>query len=73
MTSDELKAEHNQLALQLSMSCIATLAESGLFSEDFRRVLARELKRVAHLTEPHDDHLRLAAQMNSIALRLEGG
>lgn len=70
---DGLQAEHNQLALRLAMSCTATLSEAGLFSEEFARVLAKELKRVAVLTEPHDEHLPLAAQMNSLALRLEGG
>lgn len=72
MAPDELQAEHNQLALRLAMSCTAALAERGAFSEEFARVLAQELKRVAVLTEPHDEHLRLAAQMNSLALRLEG-
>lgn len=70
--TDDLAAEHNQLALRLAMSCTATLAEAGAFSPEFAQVLAAELKRVARLTEPHDDHLQLAAQMHSLALRLEG-
>ncbi len=70
---DELQAQHNMLALRLAMACTATLGEMGTFRPEFANLLAAELKRVAMLTEPHDQHLQLAAQMNTLALRLEGG
>lgn len=68
MTADELQAQHNQLALRLSMACTMALAEANILSPQISALLAHELKRVALLTEEHD--LQLAAQMNSMSGRL---
>ena len=69
-TDDELQRQHSQLALRLSMACTMVLSEAGLIAPELSAVLARELKRVAQLTEEAD--LPLAAQMNSMSGRLEG-
>ena len=70
MPSDEVRAQHNQLALRLSMACTMALSEAKVLSPEISALLAKELKRVALLTEADD--LALAAQMNSMSGRLEG-
>lgn len=52
------------------MACTMVLSEAGLIAPELSAVLAKELKRVAQLTEEAD--LPLAAQMNSMSGRLEG-
>lgn len=70
MTSDELQAEHCRLALSLSMACTLTLAKASQIPPEFAAVCAKEIRRVARLTE--DGDLPLAAQMNSLAFHLAG-
>ena len=68
----EMQAEHNQLALRLAMCCTLAMARTGQMPEDLAKICADELRRVAQLTDQDDQHMQLAARMNSIAARLEG-